>query len=416
MRNDYLNENKEKINKMKADFYKTKLKSGTNLLFEKRNLPVSTIIAATRAGAAYETKKDKGIAHFTEHMLFKGSLTRSQYEISSQLEKVGGIMNGFTAEQITAFYCKLPSSHNKLGADLIFDMVKNPKLDEKEIEKEKNVIISEIDMHHDIPQNFALRKIKEMMYEKPFALPILGMKETVSNFNRENFTRWHNFYSPENIILAVVGKQNMEEITEIAKKYFGESKNYKLPEISLKKMNSKFYEERTGIDQTHFCLGFHIPSLADKQRYTAEILNTILGSGMSSILFQELREKRGLAYAVKSFMDIEKDYGMEIVYLGLKNKKDTKQSEEIIVKELKNLSKIKKKDFDEAKEQCIGNWEVESEDSEKVATSLIIQEIATGAEEFYKYPELITGVKLQDFKNMAKIRGYSLAVIAPTSK
>lgn len=400
---------------MKTDFHKIRLKSGVTLLFEKRDLPVSTIIAATRAGAAYETEKDKGIAHFTEHMLFKGTPTRSQQQFSKELERVGGIINGFTSEQITAFYCKLPSKHNLLGADCIFDLVKNPKFDEKEIEKEKNVIISEINRKHDLPQIYLFDKVKEMMYEKPFALPILGLKETVSNFVRDNFIRWHNFYSPNNLIIAVVGKLSMEEITEIAKKYFHEEKQFTLPEISFIKRNNEFYEERHGLDQTHFCLGFHIPPLSDKHRYTSEVFNAILGEGMSSLLHQEVREKRGLAYAIKSLLDTEKDYGMCLVYAGI-DKQNLKRVKEVVLKEIKNLSKINKKDLDEAKEQKIGNWEVEFENSDKVATNLIIQEIATKAEEFYKYPELINAIKLQDVKNMAKIGNYSLAVVAPKKK
>ena len=401
--------------RMKADFHKIKLKSGATLLFEKRKLPVSTIIAASRAGAAYETEKDKGIAHFTEHMLFKGSINRTQQEFSSQLEKVGGIVNGFTAEQITAFWCKLPSKHNMLGADCIFDLIKNPKFDEKELEKEKNIIISEINRHHDLPFSYVYMKLKEMMYEKPFALSILGMKETVSSFDRNNFLRWHNFYSPENIIISIVGKLSIEELSELAKKYFKDGKNYNLPEISLAERNSEFYEERQGIDQTHFCLGFHIPNLMDKQRYTAEIFNALLGEGMSSILHQEVREKRGLAYAIKSFLEQEKDYGFDIVYAGIE-KKNIKKVKEIVLKEIKGLTNLKKKDFEEVKEQKIGNWELELEDSEKVAVSLIIQEIATKAEEFYNYPEMISKVKLQDVKNMAKIGNYSLAVLAPKTK
>jgi predicted Zn-dependent peptidase len=398
--------------KMKPDFYKIKLKSGATLLFEKRKLPVTTIIAATRAGAAYETEKDKGIAHFTEHMLFKGSTNRSQQEFSSTLEKVGAIINGFTAEQITAFYCKLPSKHNALGADCIFDFVKNPKFDENEIEKERKVIISEIDMHHDWPRSYVLRKIKEAMYEKPFSLPILGLKETVSSFNRNTFLRWHNFYNPNNLIFSIVGKGSIEEIQEIAKKYFSEEKKSSLPEISLKKMNSEFIEERQGLDQTHFCLGFHVPSLSEKQRYTSEVFNAILGEGMSSVLHQEIREKRGLAYAIKSFLDQEKSFGYCVVYAGIE-KKNLKKVKEIVPKEIKNITKINKKDLEEAKEQKIGNWQVELEDSEKVAASLIIQEIATKAEDFYNYDEKISEVKLQQVREMAKIGNYSTAILVP---
>lgn len=153
-----------------------------------------------------------------------------------------------------------------------------------------------------------------------------------------------------------------------------------------------------------------MPTLADKHRYASEIFNNILGSGMSSVLFQEVREKRGLAYAISSELEQEKDYGYCVVYAGIE-KKNVKEVEEIVLKEIKALKELKAKDLDQAKEQCIGNWELLLEDSGKVAASLVVQEIATRAEDFYNYPERISEVKLQDIRNLAEIKNYSLAVL-----
>lgn len=397
-----------------TEFYKKRLKNGATILFEKRNLPVVAIVAATRAGAAYEFEKNKGIAHFTEHMLFKGSKNRGQQEISSAIEKVGGVLNGFTSEQITAYWCKMPSRHAALGADVIFDMFSNPKFDAKELEKEKGVIVSEIRRIHDMPQQWLFDKIKELLYKKPFALPIAGSEKTVTSFNRDTFVGWHDrFYGSENLIISVVGKANFEEIVSFVEKYF---KPYKkqMPMLDLRTLNKnlEFIEKRKDIDQAHLVLAFNAPKLSTKERYPAEIFNSILGSGMSSWLFQEVREKRGWAYSIKSFLEAERDYGHCIVYAGI-DKKNLKNVKAIALKEIKRFRELKSRDFDEAKEQCIGNWQIDMEDSEKTAAGIILQEIATQAEDFYEYDEKISDVRLEDVKKFGKLKNYAFAAVIP---
>ncbi|MEM4215088.1 MAG: pitrilysin family protein [Candidatus Pacearchaeota archaeon] len=396
------------------NFYKIRLENGPTILFEKRSLPITSIMVSTKVGAAYENEKNKGIAHFTEHMLFKGSKKRSQKEISSSIEKVGGILNGFTSEQITAFWCKIPSKHAVLGADVIFDMFVDPKFDKKEIEKEKGVIVSEINRAHDLPMNFLFDKVKELLYEKPFALPILGTKETITSFDRRSFIKWHDsFYNSENTIISVVGKANIEEIKEMAEKFLI-YKNKKISQSNISSLNKnrEFIEKRKDIDQAHLALAFNVPKLSEKERYASEIFNAILGQGMSSWLFQEVREKRGWAYSIKSFLEQEKDYGHCIVYAGI-DKENLKKVREIILKEIKKFQDLKAKDLEEAKEQCIGNWQLDMEDSEKTAAAITIQEIATKAEDFYVYDEKISDVKLRDVKNVAKIKNYVVAAVVP---
>lgn len=395
------------------EFYKNKLKNGPTILFEKRNLPIVTIIAATRVGAAHETEKIKGLAHFTEHMLFKGTPTRTQQQISSAIEKTGGILNGFTSEQITAFWCKLPSRHMNLGANIIFDMVQNPKFDPKEIEKEKGVIVSEISRKHDLPQQWIFDKTKELLYKKPFASSVLGSKETVNKFNRKSFTEWHKFYDPSDLIISVVGNADFEEIKELANRYFHKESN-PLPNLNIIPLNKKtqFIEKRRGIDQAHFTLAFQAPKLSESGRYGADVFNSILGKGMSSWLFQEVREKRGWAYTIHSFMENEKDYGHCIIYAGIE-KKNLKKVNEIVLKEIKRFKNLKQRDFEQAKEQCIGNWELNVEDSETVAVNLTFQEIATKAEDFYDYSKKISDVKIQEVKNLAKIKNYVTVALVP---
>ncbi len=395
-----------------VEFYKVKQKNGLTILFEKRDLPIVTIMVATRAGAAYENLRNKGIAHFFEHIVFKGTKTRTVDEISSSIEKVGGIINAFTSEQITAFWAKIPSKYFNIGANVIFDLVSNPKLAIRDIDREKGVILSEIDRAHDLPNQYLLFKIKEFLYKTPFGMPILGLKENILRFKRKNFIDWHKYYNPQDLIISVVGNANLKDINDLAKNYFKIPAKKILPKIKLIKKSNHLIEKRHGLDQTHFTLGFHSPSLSDKQRYTSELFNAILGEGMSSILFREVREKRGWAYTIHSYLEQEKDYGYSIIYAGIK-KENIKKVRDIVLREIKNMSKIKIKDLEEAKEQKIGNWELGSESCDNVATNLILQEIATKAEDVYDYPEKIYEVKITDLKKLAKIKSYSTAILAP---
>ncbi|HIE35928.1 MAG TPA: insulinase family protein [Candidatus Omnitrophica bacterium] len=397
-----------------TEFYKIKQKSGLTILFERRDLPLATIMVTTKAGAAYETERNKGIAHFAEHMLHKGTKKRTAKQISSSIEKVGGILNGFTAEQVTSFWTKIPSKHYFVGIDVLLDLVRNPKFSVKDINDERRVILSEINRIHDTPQHYLFDKIKEFLYAKPFSMPIIGLKETVSKFKRKDFLKWHRNYGPENLVISIVGSANLKDIDSFAKKYFKKQKKVNIPEarIKLSSRNNELIEKRHGLDQTHFSLGFHRPPLSNKMRYAGEIFNGILGEGMSSLLFQEVREKRGLAYAIKSFLDQEKDYGYCFVYAGIE-KKNIKKVKKIVLKEIKEMSKIKSRDLDSAKEQKVGNWELALENSYNVAHELLLQEIATKAEDFYEYPERIYDVKLDDIKKLARIKNYSLVALVP---
>lgn len=395
------------------DFYKKTLANGLTILFEKRKMPVVAIVVLTKTGAAYEIKQTKGLAHFFEHMLFKGSFKRNQKEISSSIERVGGILNGFTSEQMTAFWCKVPSKHFENSFDVLSDMVGNPKLDAKELERERGVILQEINMVHDQPKQFLFDKMKEISYKTPFAWPILGFKENIKAFKRTNFAGWHErFYCPSNLVVSVVGNADFSEVIKLCERFFNKKSKTEMPNLSIEPKISSFLEKRKHIDQAHLGFLFHLPNLRDKRRYSCDVMNAILGDGMSSRLFQEVREKRGLAYTVKSMVEQERDYGLCLIYAGVE-KPNLKKAKELILKEIKGMKKIDKKEFEEAKEQCIGRWNVEREQCDNVAIQLFLQESATKAEDFYKYPEKISEVKISEVFNLMKIKGLSQGMILP---
>lgn len=396
---------------MKIDnFYKAKLKNGLTVLFEKRNLPVVSIVLGNKFGSGYESESEKGIAHLIEHMAFKGTKTRSQKEIASEIEKKGGILNAFTAEELTAFWCKLPSKYLGFGINILSDLATNPLFLKEEIEKEKKVIIEEIKMYHDDPMRHSINKIKPLLYQKPFGISGTGTKESVEKMTRERVARkFCSEYASDKIVVAVVGNADFEQICE----FFGKipAKKSEIKNLKIKEISKEIVEKRKDIDQAHFILGWHSSSLQDKERYASLIFSAILSSGMSSRLFQEIREKRGLAYAINGEGDMGKNYGYETVYVGT-TKDKVREVREIILKEIKNMAKLERGDFEEAKEQVLGLKQIISEDSSIVATQLLIEEIAGHAEEYYKFEDKINSVKLEEVKKL-KLKSYSSFSLVP---
>jgi len=400
---------------MKPEFYKKVLKNGLTVLFEKRQLPIVTTAAAVKWGSEYESAKLKGISHFIEHLVFKGTKNRTVKEISDEIEKKGGIVNAMTSEEFTAFWNEIPSKHFETGIDLASDLILNPLFEEEPLERERKVILEEIKMYHDDPRNYVLMKIKELLYKKPFGMFGAGTQETMNKITRKDILELFNSkYGTNKMMLAVVGKADFQDICGLAEKLFPKKKTSFSEKIPIKtKIIKEQISKRRDIDQAHLTFGFHMPRLVDKNRYAAEIFNAVLGVGMSSRLWQEIREKRGLAYAVKGELEQDKNYGYEVIYAGTVKEK-IKEVKQIILKEIKKMGSLGKKDFDEAKEQLYGLNALASESSSGVIVDLIQEENAGGAEEAYKYDERIKAVKLNEVRELSKLKNYAFTALVPT--
>ena len=394
-----------------VSFYRKRLDNGLTVVFEERKIPVIAISASVKFGAQFESENIKGISHFIEHLVFKGTKNRSVEEIPKEIEKKGGIINAFTSEDITAYWNKMPSKHFSLGIDIARDLVLNPLFEKEPFERERKVILEEIKMYHDNPATHVIEKIKEKLYEKPFNMSVAGTHETVSSLSRENVVELFNsIYSTNNMIVCVVGKASWEEVLEEAKKFPKINKTISSVPIILK--NGEEIEKRKGIDQAHLVLGFHMPNLNDKNRYSAEIFDSILGCGMSSRLFQEIREKRGLCYAIKSSLEQSKDYAYEIIYSGTVKEK-VNEIKELALKEIRKLRDLKKSDFEEAKETLIGLKQVNNEKCDVTMVELLQEEIGGNSENYYNYEENIGKVKLEDVKELSKLKGFSFVALVP---
>jgi predicted Zn-dependent peptidase len=392
---------------------KKKLKNGITVIMEKRELPLVAVAISNSFGGAYEDLKIKGVAHLIEHVLFTGTSTRSAEDISAEIEKRGGILNGFTSDETTAFLFKLPSEHLFAGLDILIDMVKNPKFDEEKFEKEKSVVLEEIKMYQDEPRMRALKKIVENLYELPFGAGVIGTKESVSGLKRDFVVDlFEKTYCPDNYLVTIVGDADFEKVCAYLEKNFSKCKKKDNKIIKIVKRNAESIEKKPGIDQANLCFGMHAPRAGTEDYYAFEVLDAFLTKGMSSRLFLEIREKRGLAYAVRGMIETEKDYSHYVIYVGTK-KDAVDEVKKLILKGFEDAQNMTEKELEDAKVMLIGLAKLESESSEDVMSELMGAERATGAEEYYKYEEKIKKVKLEDVRRVAKIGKYSIAAVVP---
>lgn len=359
------------------------LKNGLKVLFvDTKTFSSVTTILLVGAGSRFENEKNNGIAHFFEHMAFKGSVKYpTSLVISTEIESLGGVFNAFTSKDHTGYYIKAVNDHFPKVVDVLSDMVLNPLLISDEIDREKGVIIEELNMYEDMPHRKVGEVFEELLYKgNPLGYDIGGDKSTVSKFTREMFVEYiQQLYHPNNAVLVVAGgitngSMKVEDYKSIIEEKFGSWKNDKVidyvpvfedqkePAISLKFKKT---------EQAHFCLGFRTFSLYDERKFAQQVLSTILGGGMSSKLFIEVREKLGLCYYISNGLEAYKDVGNMVTQAGIALQIDkVKKAIEVILREYKNVAdgKFTVDEFNKAKELLKGRMIISLEDS--INTSL----------------------------------------------
>lgn len=269
-------------------------------------------------GARFETPQIGGISHVLEHMAFKGTTTRSAYQIAEEIEDVGGIMNAYTGKDMTAYYVKVLKADMKLGLNIIADILQNSKMDSVELAKEQGVICQEINMQNDTPDDLVFDYLSETAYpNQPLGRPILGTAEVVRSLTSEQLLDYmHTQYTAGRMIISASGAVNHEEFVSLCEEAFGgipthtgaaeEGATYIGGDKRVQKKN----------EQVNLVLGFEGVSYTDSEYYATGILSSIFGGGMSSRLFQEIREKRGLVYSIYAFNSPETDTGIFGIYAG----------------------------------------------------------------------------------------------------
>lgn len=338
------------------------LSNGLKLVLEK--LPYVRSISFgvwVKNGSRNETKLTSGISHFIEHMLFKGTTHRSAKDIANEMDTIGGHLNAYTSKDYTCYYTRTLDSHMDCALDILSDMILNPLFDENDIKKECNVIFEEIDMYEDSPEDLVNDLLQELVWkDMPLGSPILGTKESISKFNSKILKDYYyNNYTSQNTLLAIAGNFEIENIVNKVENYFGKwntNKNYKSNIGISKYMPSSLIREKD-IEQVHICLGFPGLSIKSKDIFVLNIFNTLFGDGMSSRLFQSIREEKGLTYCIYSDMYNYIDDGMFTIYASVA----PSQSKTVIDLIKNEINIIKKtpfslKEVNKAKEQIKSNY------------------------------------------------------------
>ena len=297
-----------------------KLSNGFQVVTEHMpSLQSASIGIWIKAGGRHERTEENGVAHFLEHLAFKGTTTRSALQIAELIEDVGGYINAYTSREVTAYYTRVLKEDVALSINLLFDILQNSIFDEKEIEVERGVILQEIGQSLDTPDDVIFDWLQDICYpEQALGRTILGPAERVQNFSRNNFLEFiAEHYHPERMILAAAGGIDHEAIVRLAEKTFGTLPQQAAPEhFGVAKFCGGEMRKEKPLEQAHVALAFEGPSYRDDDIYTAQIYSVALGGGMSSRLFQEIREKRGLCYTIFAQASAFSDSGMITVYAG----------------------------------------------------------------------------------------------------
>ena len=343
------------------NYKQTQLSNGLTIVSESVDTVYSVALGfCILAGSNDETSQTNGIAHLIEHMGFKGTKKRSAFEIANEIESIGGKINAFTKRNYTCFYTRLMSEHLGKGVEVISDIIKNSAIDPDELEKEKTVIHEEIKDREDKPRA-AIHDyfIEQLFPDHPYGRPIQGTLDSVKNIDREEILDFiNNYYRSKNIVVAASGRIEHEKLVQEVRKYFEvESKEQvNKKEKDLTKINNYQEIHRRDIQQAHIILGRRIFPRKDKRRFQLSLINMILSGGLTSRLFQNIREKYGFVYSSYSFFELYKNTGIFGIYVGTdKNRID--ETRELLKTELRKIAEgnITKEELNQKKQQYKGS-------------------------------------------------------------
>lgn len=341
-------------------YFKKVLDNGLSIVLEKiPHVRSVTIGVWVKVGSIYEKGRVSGMSHFIEHMLFKGTKTRDAQEIAATLDRVGGQLNAFSSKEFTCYYAKVIDQHIGIAIDLLSDLILNSTFDAREIKREKKVVMEEIKMYEDSPDEL-IHEIfaQELWSGSPWGQPILGIRENIEVITRKDIREFFDaFYKPSNIVVSIAGSIDQEETVARIEKAFAKMKGTGLQRRFLvPKTKSGMIVRNKDIEQVHLCVGMPGFSKSDKDKYALTVLSIALGGGMSSRLFQEIREKRGLVYTIYSYQTDYRQTGLFNVYAGTSKENIPPLLELVLVE----LDKISAKGFSEdellrAREQLKGS-------------------------------------------------------------
>jgi len=368
-----------------VDYKKITLDNGLKLItcHMPHTRSVSVLFFVT-AGSCYESDDIAGISHFIEHMCFKGTRNRaSSREISEAIEGVGGIMNGGTDREMTSYWCKLASEHFELAVDVIVDLLRNPLFRAEDVDKERQVIIEEINMSLDSPQQRVGMLFDELMWPgSPMGRDVAGTKESVTGIGKQEMLKYlTGYYTPENILVSIAGDVEDEKAVSVVKRYTEAWQKGTQPAYIYSKTDqaqARVRIEYRDTEQVNLLLGVEGPSVFHPDRFAVDLLSMILGEGMSSRLFTEIREKLGLTYDIHSYVEHFRESGTFVIQAGIEPGQTGNAVRAILDQLALTKDGISASELNKSREMAKGRLLLSMENSRNVAGWYGAQEILTG--------------------------------------
>lgn len=402
------------------------LSNGVRVLLEEIPYVHSAAIGFwVDTGPKNETAADSGISHFIEHMLFKGTETRSALEIARALEDTGGSLNAFTDKEQTCFYARVLDNQVERAIDVLADMILHPALDAAEFKRERQVILEEIKMYEDAPDELVQDIFSEVFWgDHPLGRPIVGTRATMRATKREQLVAYmERFYTPDRLIVSVAGHIEPERVIQQLERTVGQLKRASTRmELAPPVPRSAIKVKYKDIEQVHLCLGTEGVSVTHPDSYAVSLLDAILGGGMSSRLFQEVREKRGIVYSISSYEQMYETAGVFGIYAGC----SPKHLDEVITLSLAEFDKLKGGDLSEselerAKDQLKGGMLLSMESPRNRMSRLARSELTYGR--LMPLSEIIAEIDAVSLSDMLRVarkvldeRTLTTTVVGPIRK
>jgi len=399
------------------------LANGVKVLTEKiPHVHSASIGVWVDVGSRDESEHQAGVTHFIEHLMFKGTQRRSAKDIAEELDAVGGQLNAFTTKEYTCYYARVLDEHLPLAVDLLGDMLFHSRFDEVDIDRERNVILEEIKMYEDAPDELVHDIFAgTIWHDHPLGRPVIGSEQSVRNLSRDDLLLFYRqFYIPGNIVVAAAGNFELGQLMELLSGTFGgltggkKERRFVVPEPS-----KQVFCRAKDTEQVHLCLGTPGLPMDHEKIYVFQLINTILGGGLSSRLFQEIREQRGLVYSVFSYHSSYHDSGLFCVYAGL-SRENVREALELIVKEIRGIQQqgVSPVELQRVKDQLKGNLllslESVSTRMSRLGKSQLYLGKITPPEEIVRRIMAVTNDDIMELtRNLLKPENFSLASVGP---
>ncbi len=410
-------------------YQKITLKNGLRIILAPmQDTDTATVLVMTGVGSRYETRKENGLAHFLEHMFFKGTTKRpTALDISKELDGLGAEYNAFTGEEYTGYYAKVASKHWRTALDVVSDLFLNAKMEQEEIDRERGAIIQELSMYEDMPMRRVQEFFKTLLYgDTPLGWDIGGPKSNIKLFQRKDFVKFlERAYVAPNIVVGVAGKIDPKAVKKEIEKIFKDVRVGKKPVAKKaidKQSTPQVFLQNKKVDQTQLVVGVRAFDMFHKDKAVLSVLTTILGGGMSSRMFVEVRERRGLAYSIRTSVDLFLDAGYIATQAGVEHG-NLEKALEVILDEYKKITQelVGQDELKKAKESIKGRTALGLEGSDDVVEYLVGQEVLQNKIILPKDKlKAIDRVTAKDVQRVAKMifteKRLNVAVISPNAK